>query len=96
MMVPMEMPFIPAGSIPGSPPGPVASRTERLLKAPTLPTLLQLAAPNLLNLLAIVFAAIVGGVLLYGVLTVCALLAIKTPFAAAQQGRESRSMHARA
>jgi putative MATE family efflux protein len=33
---------------------PVASRTELLLKAPIVPTLLRLAAPNVLNLLAIV------------------------------------------
>src|SRR5919206_2951115 len=31
----------------------VAARTKRLLEAPVLPTLLQLSAPNVLNLLAI-------------------------------------------
>ena len=32
---------------------PVAARTRMLLEAPILPTLLRLAAPNVLNLLAI-------------------------------------------
>jgi putative MATE family efflux protein len=39
---------------PGSPPKAPAARTERLLTAPIVPTLLRLAAPNVLNLLAIV------------------------------------------
>ena len=45
---------IPAAATLGSQRKPVASRTEPLLTAPILPTLLRLTAPNVLNLLAIV------------------------------------------
>ncbi len=38
---------------PAAPPRPVAARTKLLLAGPVLPTLLRLAAPNILNLLAI-------------------------------------------
>jgi len=40
--------------VPNAPARPAASRTKMLLEAPILPTLLRLAAPNVLNLLAIV------------------------------------------
>ena len=45
-----------AGSLVSSsiPPRPVAARTRMLLEAPIVPTLLRLAAPNVLNLLAFV------------------------------------------
>src|SRR5262245_57967650 len=41
------------GSPPAPPPRPAAARTRMLLEAPILSTLLRLAAPNVLNLLAI-------------------------------------------
>jgi len=43
-----------ASPLTGAPARPVASRTKMLLEAPILPTLLRLAAPNVLNLLAFV------------------------------------------
>src|SRR5262249_8636219 len=45
---------ISVAATPGSQPKPAVSRTQLLLTAPILPTLLRLAAPNVLNLLAIV------------------------------------------
>ena len=45
--------FSPSAAARAAPPRPVAARTRWLLEAPVLPTLLRLAAPNILNLLAI-------------------------------------------
>lgn len=45
---------IPLAISPNAPARPAAPRTRMLLEAPILPTLLRLAAPNVLNLLAIV------------------------------------------
>src|SRR5258707_15791674 len=42
-------------------PRPPASRTKLLLEGPTLPTLLRLAAPNVLNLLAFVGVIVFDG-----------------------------------
>jgi putative MATE family efflux protein len=48
----IALPIAPVAS--NAPARPAASRTRMLLEAPILPTLLRLAAPNVLNLLAIV------------------------------------------
>jgi putative MATE family efflux protein len=48
----IALPIAPVAS--HAPTRPAASRTRMLLEAPILPTLLRLAAPNVLNLLAIV------------------------------------------
>jgi Na+-driven multidrug efflux pump len=45
--------FAPLSSTQGAPKPAVAARTKLLLEGPILPTLLRLAAPNVLNLLAI-------------------------------------------
>lgn len=46
--------LIPLAVTPSAPARPIAPRTKMLLEAPILPTLLRLAAPNVLNLLAFV------------------------------------------
>lgn len=43
----------PTAHTPAAPPAPMAARTQMLLEAPILPTLLRLSFPNVLNLLAI-------------------------------------------
>lgn len=50
----INRPPTPATAPPGVPPKPVAARTQFLLTSPIVPAILNLAAPNVLNLLAFV------------------------------------------
>ncbi len=77
---------ISPAAIASSPARPVSSRTQVLLTAPIVPTLLRVSAPNVLNLLAIVGMITFDGIFI-GRLGPDALAGVSSPDTTVTQNR---------
>jgi hypothetical protein len=86
-----EPSFAPSKS--ATPPTPAAARTKLLLEGPILPTLLRLAAPNILNLLAFAGVITFDGFFLGRIGARVTLYPLADPFFGAQRAARNAIDH---